>query len=199
MHDPVNSSALLQLSVTLEGIEPPVWRRIVVPGHIHLGQLHDVIQCVMGWTDSHLHEFVVGERRYGRPDWGLDDDGDRLYQERNAKLGKVVERAGGRLLYSYDFGDDWRHEIVVEDVLADDSAKPRAACLAGERACPPEDVGGVYGYAEFLEVIDDPSHEEHTHFVEWAGGAFDPNALDLEAVNVRLSNLAGRWRGPRAR
>ncbi len=189
--------AILQLRFTIMEIEPAIWRRVLVPSFIHLGQLHDVIQCVVGWTDSHLHEFEVGDRRYGDPMPDYDGPG-RVYQERNAKLASVVVNAGDTILYIYDLGDYWRHEIAVEEILPADTGRPTATCLGGERSCPPEDVGGPWGYQEFLAVIADPTHEDHEHLVGWAGEDFDPEAFDLERTNVYLTNLSGRWRAPRS-
>jgi hypothetical protein len=122
-----------------------------------------------------------------------------VFQERKVKLGELLKRAGERFTYVYDMGDDWRHEIVVEDILAAADHRPGAKCIGGEGCCPPEDVGGVFGYAEFLDAIADPSHEDHEHYLDWIGGDFDPGAFDIEKVNVTLTNLARRWRSPRSR
>ena len=191
--------SIFQLHVTLEDTDPPIWRRVLVPGYIHLEQLHDVLQCTMGWTDSHLHEFRIADKRYGTPMPDFDEPGDRLLSDRNAKLGDVIGGTGDRFLYVYDFGDNWRHDIVVEEVVASDAGKPKALCLAGEGCCPPEDVGGVFGYYDFLDAIADPDHEEHDEYLVWIGGDYDAGAFDLDNVNVRMTNLSGRWRGPRTK
>jgi hypothetical protein len=187
---------MYKLKISLLHIEPEIWRRVVVPRHIHLGQLHDVIQCVMGWTDTHLHEFSQGNRHFGDPDFDFDEP-SRLTKESNAKLHKLLSAPGDRLDYAYDMGDYWEHAIVLEQVLPTDTDKPITSCLGGERGCPPEDVGGPWSYAEFLEAIGDPDHEEHDHLVAWAGEYFNAEEFDLSGTNVRLTNLTYRWRWPR--
>jgi hypothetical protein len=187
---------MYKLKISLLHIEPEIWRRVVVPRHIHLGQLHDVIQCVMGWTDTHLHEFSQGNRQYGDPDLDFDEPG-RLTRESNGKLHKLLSSPGDTIDYAYDMGDYWEHAIVLEQVLPTDTDKPITSCLGGERGCPPEDVGGPWSYAEFLEVLGDPNHEEHDHWVEWAGEYFHAEEFDLSGTNNRLTNLTSRWRWPR--
>ena len=189
---------MYKLKISLLHIEPEIWRRVVVPRHIHLGQLHDVIQCVMGWTDSHLHEFTDGDRCYGNPEFDFDEPG-RLKNESNAKLHKLLSSPGDTLDYAYDMGDYWEHSIILEQILPADTDKPITSCLGGERGCPPEDVGGPGSYADFLEAIGDPDHEEHDRCVEWAGDFFNAEEFDLSETNLRLSNLASRWRWPRER
>ena len=187
---------MYKLKISLLHIEPEIWRRVVVPRHIHLGQLHDVIQCVMGWTDTHLHEFSQGNRHYGVPDFDFDEP-SRLTKESNAKLHKLLSSPGDTIDYAYDMGDYWEHAIVLEQVLPTDTDKPITSCLGGKRGCPPEDVGGPWSYAEFLEVLGDPNHEEHDHWVEWAGEYFHAEEFDLSGTNNRLTNLTSRWRWPR--
>jgi pRiA4b ORF-3-like protein len=175
-----------QLKVTLTGIRPPVWRRLQVANTINLRRLHDVIQEAMGWTQSHLYLFTVGGVEFGEPDPG----GFIEYRSaRAASLQKVAPAVGATFRYTYDFGDDWEHRIVVEKVLPPEPGAIYPRCLAGRRACPPEDVGGVWGYAEFLDAIHDPKHPEHETMTEWIGEPFDPAAFDLQAVNERLAHL----------
>ena len=169
-----------QLKVALEDATPPVWRRVVLPGHWHLGRVHTVVQYAMGWTDSHLHEFEVDGVRYGEAD---PASGSEVRREATARLHEVVPAVGARMLYTYDFGDDWRHEIVVEAIS---EPVPHASCLAGERACPPEDCGGPWGYAEILVAVNDPEHPEHETFAEWLDDDFDPEAFDVASVNEIL-------------
>lgn len=176
-----------QLKVTLLRVAPPVWRRILVPGHMTLDQLHAVIQEAMGWTDSHLHEFSVRGRRYGQPD--AEEPDAELGHERKVTLRQAVPAEGLRFEYLYDFGDGWRHEVLVESVATQSEPLRHPVCLAGKRRCPPEDCGGPHGYAGFLEAIRDPAHPEHEEMLEWAGGAFDPEAFDLTAVNRKLRLL----------
>lgn len=187
---------MYKLKISLLHIEPEIWRRVVVPRHIHLGQLHDVIQCVMGWTDTHLHEFSQGNRHFGVPDFDFDEP-SRLTKESNTKLHKLLSAPGDRLDYVYDMGDYWEHAIVLEQILPTDTDKPITSCLGGERGCPPEDVGGPWSYAEFLEALGDPNHEEHDHWVDWAGEYFHAEEFDLSGTNNRLTNLTSRWRWPR--
>lgn len=176
-----------QLKVTLLEIEPSVWRRVLVPGTITLDRLNTVIQKAMGWTDSHLHEFEVADQRYGEPDPEEPDPG--LKPEWMVTVQNAVAAQGLRFEYLYDFGDNWTHEILIEGIEAPEKELRYPVCLAGERSCPPEDCGGPGGYADFLEAIRDPSHPEHDEMLTWAGGAFDPDAFNIAAVNRKLRLL----------
>lgn len=155
---------------------------------IHV-KLHQVIQFAMGWHDCHLHSFAIEGVTYSypHPDTDWEDSGDVDY--RRVTLTKAVPIEKATFSYEYDFGDGWTHEIAVEKIAdaAEDIRSP--VCVAGERACPPEDVGGVWGYAEFLKAIRNPKHAEHAHYLEWIGGTFDPEAFDLDAVNVALASI----------
>lgn len=154
-----------------------------------LARLHDVIQMAMGWDDYHLHEFEIGGVRYGINDgegWGPPPK-----DERRARLHHVAP-VGTTVAYQYDFGDCWDHDIEVEAVLPAEAGQRYPVCLAGEGACPPEDCGGTWGFAELLEVLADPDHEEHERMLQWVGGAFDPEHFDLAAVNETLSFIAAR-------
>lgn len=175
------------LKVTLLEIEPPIWRRILVPGTITLDRLHTVIQKTMGWTDAHLHEFIVGGQRYGEPDPEEPDPG--LRPDWKATLREVAAAQGVHFEYVYDFGDGWMHDVLVESIAVQQKGLRYPVCLAGERRCPPEDCGGPYGYADFLKAIRDPNHPEHDEMLAWAGGALDPEAFDLAAVNRKLRLL----------
>lgn len=181
-----DDSAVYQLKVTLKGSKPPIWRRFQVRGSTTLAKLHRILQIVMGWEDYHLHQFIVGGVYYGvpDPDWDLD-----VKSERWVKLEQVVSDVKDHFVYEYDFGDSWEHEIVVEKVVPPEPDVRYPICLTGKRACPPEDVGGIWGYPEFLEAIHNPEHPEHEAMLEWIGGAFDPEAFDLEAVNQALRRL----------
>jgi len=170
-----------QLKVTLRGVKPPVWRRVVVPGHWHLGRVHSVLQVAMGWSNAHLHEFEVDGVRFGEPDPDWDDG--RVRREATARLHEVVPDVGARMDYTYDFGDDWRHSVVVEAL---GEPAQRATCVAGRRACPPEDCGGAWGYAEMLAAVDDPKHPDHEEYAEWLG-VFDPDAFDTAGIAGILS------------
>ncbi|MCU0586525.1 MAG: plasmid pRiA4b ORF-3 family protein [Syntrophobacteraceae bacterium] len=178
-----SSDRIHQMKISLKGAKPPIWRRVLVPGELTLGQLHDVIQAAMGWDGGHLHMFKVWGLEYGvpNPDWEMDvEDEDRV------TLDRLQFKEKSRFLYLYDFGDDWAHDILVEKILPREDGKHYPICIKGSRACPPEDVGGVWGYASFLETIRDPKHPEHEDLLEWAGGEFDSEAFDLDAVNLRM-------------
>jgi hypothetical protein len=179
--------AVYELKVTLVGIQPPIWRRIQLPSTLLLCCLHDALQAVMGWTDSHLHLFEKDNRVWSVPKWCEDDI--VVVDESRVPLDRVLKAEGDFLMYVYDFGDSWRHEVVLEKISPVEApAKP--ICLAGERCSPPEDVGGVSGYMEFLEVIFEPVHEDFGHYRRWADG-FQPEHFDLLKVNQTLDRM--RW------
>jgi len=148
-----------------------------------LAKLHDIIQKCMGWDGYHLHAFEVGGEQYGQPD---PDGMMETEDERRLKLSQVVARGFQKLSYTYDFGDNWDHTVQVEKVLDPEPGVRYPRCLAGKRACPPEDCGGPWGYGDFLEAIQDPRNERHEELLEWVGGEFDPEAFDIEAVNEEL-------------
>ncbi|TAJ84847.1 plasmid pRiA4b ORF-3 family protein [bacterium] len=177
---------IYQVKITLKDIRPAIWRRVLIPGDITLAKLHRIIQETMGWYDGHLHQFIVGETHYGVPD---PDDFSEVKNEKSVRLGQIVSRPKQRFLYEYDFGDGWEHEIVVEKILNPEPGVRYPLCPGGARACPPEDCGGVPGYADFLEAIRNPEHEEHEEMLEWIGGEFDPEEFDLEAVNQSLKSI----------
>ncbi len=173
------------LKIQLLDIEPVIWRRFVVPASITLDRLHDVIQIVMGWTDSHLYEFTIGNKRYMEyPESKEDGLACGRY-----RLGDLIKQKGRTFRYLYDFGDSWEHELVLEESRY---FNPELTCLEGGRACPPEDVGGVPGYFEFCNGLKDPSHEEHESYKEWSGGDYDSEQFDSESVNWELRKYL-RW------
>jgi hypothetical protein len=179
---------IYQLRVELRHIKPQIWRRFIVPGSISLPKLHVILQIVMGWQNYHLHAFSFGGTDYGEPDPDFADADSTMLNEARVRL----DRALGDLTtfdYEYDFGDGWAHRIKVEDVLPPDPGLRWARCTAARNACPPEDVGGPYRYAEFLEAISDPSHDEHQMLRDWVGENFDPNACDLLLINQELAQI----------
>lgn len=180
--------SIYQIKVTLKDIQPPIWRRVQVPSNISLNKLHRILQAVMPWDDYHLHQFIIGGVNYGEPDPD-DDFGFELKSDRTAKLNQVASGAGARFTYEYDFGDGWEHEILIEKVLPPEGGVRYPICLAGKRACPPEDCGGTPGYARFLEAIRNPEHEEHEELLQWVGGSFDPEAFDLDEINRALKRI----------
>lgn len=178
-----------QLKITLMDVDRPVWRRFVVKD-VRLDELHAVIQVVMGWENGHLHMFDFGDRQYSSPHPGSDFEDDE-----KVTLGTAL---GRRKVfgYEYDFGDSWAHRVEVEKKTTAAAGEAYPRCLAGERACPPEDCGGAWGYEHFKKVMANPKHKEHADLTEWYGGPFDPEAFDLAAVNKELAKLKGsRGRG----
>ncbi|HEX5415224.1 MAG TPA: plasmid pRiA4b ORF-3 family protein [Chloroflexota bacterium] len=187
-------SLIWQLKVTLTDAKPPIWRRIQVPGSISLYKLHQIIQTIMPWQGYHLYEFQVGELTFGDP-----DPEDAFYERevksaRRATLSQALPEPKAKLLYVYDFGDNWEHAVVVEKILPPEPSVRYPVCLKGVRAAPPEDVGGVSGYEDFLAAVRDPTHEEHEHMLEWAGGTWDAERFDLAAVNAALRRPRRRGR-----
>jgi Plasmid pRiA4b ORF-3-like protein len=180
---------IYQLKITLIGIIPPIWRRIQVPSSIKLCCLHSALQVAMGWTESHLYKFEKNGKNWGVPEWD-EFDKFNLTNESKAQLARVLVSEGESMIYQYDFGDDWRHEVVLEKILPAESPLKHPICLSGERRCPPENVGGVHGYENFLQIIFDPKHEEYEPMVRWAGGHF-VDEFDLKAVNETLTRM--RW------
>jgi hypothetical protein len=179
-------TTIYQLKVTLRGIKPPIWRRLQVRGDTTLDQLHEIFQVAMGWTDSHLHQFVVRSVCFGEP---YPEEGFDVIDERRVRLEQIVQRAKDKFVYEYDFGDGWRHETVVEKLLDPEVGTVYPRCLAGRRHGPPEDVGGIGGYHHFLEAMGDAEHPEHDTYLEWIGGPFDPEAFDLTKVNQDLRQI----------
>jgi hypothetical protein len=189
-----STAPIYQLKVVLLGSKPPIWRRLQVPGNARLDWLHASLQVAMGWTNSHLHHFLTGEARYCDPrqneDMGFGDEPDR--DETKATLMRVAPAQGAQFGYEYDFGDSWEHAITVEKILPPDPAAATSAlCLDGARACPPEDCGGVWGYANLLKILKKPRHPEHKNMKEWVGGGFDPNTFDTAEINLWLRKL--KW------
>lgn len=184
---PAPPTQVLVLEVTLLDIKPRIWRRFAIAADVTLADLHDAIQCVMGWDDAHLHEFAVKGKRYGVPDLdgGFDDD-DELRDEAEYTLQKVLGCKGAKFRYTYDFGDNWEHEIKVEDIREPETGAKYPACLAGERACPPEDCGSAWGYGTLLKILKNPKHKEYKERMEWLGGSFDAETFDIEKVNKLL-------------
>jgi hypothetical protein len=178
---------IYRIKVTLLGASPPIWRRLLVPADLTLAQLHDALQAAMGWEDDHLHEFRIGQQRFGVPDpddrlMGIPD----VSSERAVRLSTVLGRIGAKAVYTYDFGDGWEHAIVLEKRLPADPNLTYPLCTAGRRACPPEDCGGIGGFYDLLEAIRDPNHDRHEEMLDWVGDDFDPAAFSLDDVNRRL-------------
>jgi hypothetical protein len=180
------SMSFYRLKITLLDVHRPIWRRFVVPSDIRLGHLHEVIQAVMGWYNCHLHEFEANKQRYKTAQW-IDRSWDDALPEEKYSLQELASKKGAKIGYCYDFGDNWCHNIVVEDTHHEDSDQPGPIyCIEGVGACPPEDCGSTHGFAEFCEIMADPKHPEYKDYKEWFGGKYDPDHFDLDVVNKRL-------------
>ena len=176
---------IFQVRISLADVTPEVWRRVAVPGAYTLDRMHRVIQYAMGWQNYHLHSFEIEGVQYGEP----DPDGELdLRDELEVRLDAVAGK-DSRFVYTYDFGDWWEHEVLVEDVLPADPDERYPLCLAGERACPPEDVGGPEGYAEFVAAVVDPGHPRYPAMREWLGRDFDPTAFEPDRVSTLLRRM----------
>ena len=181
------AESIVRLKVTLRGIRPPIWRRLLVPGRMTLGDLHHVIQAAMGWDDGHLHVFDIAGRQYSDPQ-AVDDVAD----EERLTVNGVVRSGASRFTYTYDFGDDWEHVIVIEGKQPPIDGRSYPACVAGKRNCPPEDCGGCWGYQELLAILADPVHPRRQEWVEMIGDDFDPEAFSIEAADARVATRFGR-------
>jgi len=189
------SERLYQFKITLNDSKPPIWRRIQVKNGT-LDKLHERIQTAMGWTNSHLHEFDIDGERFGDPE--LLDDG---YEDFNCidstvtKISEIVPKDGKpfQFEYEYDFGDGWSHEVLFEGCLRAEKGRRYPVCIEGERACPPEDVGGIWGYLDYLEALADPKHEQHEEFLEWRGPC-DPDKFDAGKATKMMRRGLPDWR-----
>jgi len=179
------SGTIYQFRVALIGISPPIWRRVQVAGDYTLAQLHRVLQVVMGWENYHLYMFRIGRKKYGPPDPdGIDELG--LVDAKRKRLAAVAPSVGNTFTYVYDYGDNWEHELLLEAILMPEPTVTYPRCLGGERRCPPEDVGGVGGYADYLEIMFDPSHEEHEERMMWRG-PFDAEVFSVNKVDQEIA------------
>jgi hypothetical protein len=186
-HSPAHN-VIVQIKVKLLGVtKPPVWRRVQLRADTRLDQLHEILQAALGWENYHLHAFSFGEEEFGPrdPELGLD-----FSDERRVTLGELTD-LGARFRYTYDFGDSWEHEILVEDLLDPDPETHYPILVTAKGACPPEDCGGTWGYADLKEILADPGHDEHQERLEWLGlknaSEFDPNAVTLEQLVEELA------------
>lgn len=171
-----------RLTITLEDSRPAIWRTVLVPSNYSLGQLHYIIQDAMGWTNSHLHQFVVNEVMYADQMFDLE----HTEPESDVSLSAALPKPKSRIRYEYDFGDSWHHSIVLEDIFEPEDGAKYPTCVDGRNACPPEDCGGIYGYADFVESMTDPKHPEHEEMMEWYDGPFDPKVYDQDLAIERV-------------
>jgi hypothetical protein len=178
------TQTVYQVKITLKGIRPPIWRRVQVLSSTTLQQLHLIVQEAMGWDNYHMHSWTIAGIDYGQsqPDFNVRS-------ENAIKLNQVVQGEKFKFSYVYDFGDSWEHEILVEKELPCSTDTKYPVCITGKRACPPEDCGGSWGYAELLEIIADSSHPEYEERMEWVGESFNPDVFNINEVNKRLQDL----------
>ena len=181
-----DSASIYRVKITLRDIRPPIWRRLELNGSTSLYKLHLMIQETFGWFNSHLHQFVVDGEAYGE---SVPEADFELSSGRRFKLEQAAPKVGDKFFYEYDFGDGWLHEIKVEAIEKPQSGVSYPRCTKGKRSGPPEDVGGPWGYEDFLAAIKDSEHEEHDSYLEWVGGSFDSEAIDLDAINAELKRI----------
>jgi len=183
-----------RIRIDLNGAKSPIWRRVELSSDLTLDRVHDILQTVMGWTDSHLHEFISGKTPTDRlaerylPQDSLDEDMEGV-EESSVRLDEVLVEAGDWLFYSYDFGDNWSHTLRLEAVVPRGPDQPTAICLAGARACPPEDCGGIWGYGEVLRALKTPGDSGDAELLEWVGPDYDPEHFDVDDINSSLGHL----------
>lgn len=175
---------IFQLHVELEDISPPVWRKVLVPSNITLAALHTALNELMGWTNSHLHQFLLRDRIFG--DKRADDFGELEFEDEKKFCLDDLIGEGQVISYEYDFGDGWTHHVKVEKKLEFDRRLAYPLCVAGARACPPEDCGGPPGYESLVAKLRDPKDAEHDDLVTWVGGFFDPEGFDVNRTNNGL-------------
>lgn len=185
--DARSGKVLVQIKVKLLGVsKPAVWRRLQLRADTRLDHLHEMIVAAFGWQDYHMHSFASGPDEFGVPDPELG-----LVDERHVGFCELIGGVGDRLRYTYDFGDNWQHEIVVEELLDADPDIHYPILIAAKGACPPEDCGGPWGYAELKEILDDPGHEQHREMLDWLGldnaPDFDPSAVATDQIDHELA------------
>jgi len=182
---------IARIRIELDGIAPAIWRRVDVPLTTSLRGLHEVIQAAMLFENYHLFQFDVGEKRYGvpNPEW---DSGSATVDAKNIKLGVLIERGIRTFGYTYDFGDNWQHSLTIEAIMLADPTLDYPRFIEGLRRAPPEDVGGIPGFEEFLEAMIKPRHPDRRRLVTWYGRVFDPDDIDASAINARMAKLARR-------
>jgi hypothetical protein len=177
---------IYQVQVHLKRSKPKIWRRLLLPADLLLSDLHKILQTTMGWTNGHLHQFVHGKDYFEppAPEGEIWDHYGTNYTD--FALNFFLKKTGDKMVYEYDFGDGWEHEIKLEKILPFAAETLLPQCIAGKRACPPEDSGGVWGYEQMLKVLKNPKHPEYEMYREWLPGGFDPEFLDIEEINQLL-------------
>ena len=182
---------IYQFKIELKGLKPPIWRRFQVDSSITFWDMHNIIQEVMGWENYHMYQF-----RIGRKDYIVDSDDDsddfigkNVKKSDEVKLNEIFKEENQNIEYDYDFGDGWEHRIILEKKVEFEKGNSYPLCIAGKRACPPEDVGGVPGYEYFLEVIKNPEHEDYKEMIQYSGKFFDSEYFSVEVTNVMLKGI----------
>ena len=180
---------IYQIQIALQGFKPKIWRRVLIPSDLMLGDVHKIIQTAMGWENGHLHQFIKDKKFYtftpdGEDEWSMKGSTD--YKKKRIRLSDLLVAEKDNMVYEYDFGDGWHHDIILEKILPVDPTIKYPVCTAGKMNCPPEDSGGVWGYAEMLEIVKNPKHEQYEDYNEWLGEDFDPEFFDMDEVNEVL-------------
>jgi len=178
---------IYQIQIALKDFKPKIWRRLLIPADTLLSDLHKIIQTSMGWTNSHLHQFIK-DRTYYTVKVKDDDTWDEMdnVDYKRMKISDLLKTEKQKIKYEYDFGDGWEHDVILEKILVRDEKIKYPICIAGKMSCPPEDCGGSWGYADMLEILKNPAHPEYKEFVDWLDEDFDPEYFDKEEVNERL-------------
>ncbi len=178
---------IFQIQIALRGFKPKIWRRIQIPSDLLLSDFHMIIQITMGWTNSHLHQFIKDGTFYTvrMQDDDYWDEMDNVDYEK-MKVSDLLNKENEKIIYEYDFGDGWEHDIILEKILPIDNRLQYPICLTGKMSCPPEDCGGVWGYSDMLEVLKDPKHKEYESYIEWIGEKFDPKYFNKNEINELL-------------
>lgn len=187
----VSDARVFKLHISLVGIEPTVWRRVLVPGHFSLAALHSVFQLALGWQMKHLYDFQIAKNRFAEP-----DEFDEIPSKDVGISISSALKGENQFVYNYDFGDDWRHNVIVEDVFEKDDNFAYPVCIGGENACPPEDCGSVPGYEELKQTISNPKHPGYEEMMQWLGGYFDPYSFDANRINRDMLWMIDWSRGP---
>ncbi len=178
-----NPSNIFQLKITLNGIKPKIWRTILVKSSVSLNQLHEIIQIAMGWENSHMYTFNIDGIEYADKQFELDNS-----KSDTAKLNKLIQKKS-KFTYTYDFGDDWEHLILVEEVLPFDKTIQTPFCIKAVSACPPEDCGGAWGYADRVKIMAGKDGERKNDAIDFLGEDFDPTYVDIDAINQELAKM----------
>jgi len=184
------TNKIYQIQIALKGSKPKIWRRILVPSDLLLPDFHKIIQITMGWDNSHLHQFIKDRTFYTQrmADDDFWDDMDNIDYSKT-KISDLLKKQKDRMIYEYDFGDSWEHDIILEKIENNGLDKTIPTCLTGKNNCPPEDCGGIWGYSDMLEILKHPDHEEYEEYLEWLGEEFDPKYFDKNKINEKLKTL----------